>query len=149
MERTGAEFRISMFVLSGMLTMSILISVFPLFVSLCQKLYPCDVCHDTQSDHDNEWANRMVCGYCSREQTFSTKPCNKCGHSLTATRTANWEVRRVHVLVPSVFCDELLLNSPLDVFWQGGKGCRDPLKMSNKDSHKWKLMKHKAPAKKS
>ena len=37
----------------------------------CGKVYPCDVCHDTAEDHPMEIANRMICGYCSREQVTS------------------------------------------------------------------------------
>ena len=37
----------------------------------CGKAYPCDVCHDTTEDHPGELANRMICGYCSREQVGS------------------------------------------------------------------------------
>ena len=38
--------------------------------SCCQKVFACDKCHDTESDHPNEHANRMICGYCSREQNY-------------------------------------------------------------------------------
>lgn len=37
----------------------------------CGKLYPCDKCHDEkETDHEMEMANRMVCGYCSKEQVI-------------------------------------------------------------------------------
>ena len=32
----------------------------------CGKVYPCDRCHDAVAGHLNEFANRMVCGMCSR-----------------------------------------------------------------------------------
>ena len=41
----------------------------------CGKVYPCDVCHDTAEDHPMERANRMICGYCSREQVSSCFVC--------------------------------------------------------------------------
>lgn len=35
----------------------------------CGKLYPCDKCHDEKEvDHEMELANRMLCGFCSKEQ---------------------------------------------------------------------------------
>ena len=34
----------------------------------CGKAFPCDVCHDSTEDHPMERANRMICGYCSKEQ---------------------------------------------------------------------------------
>lgn len=38
--------------------------------SCCAKVFPCDRCHDASEEHVNEWATRMVCGWCSREQRF-------------------------------------------------------------------------------
>ena len=35
----------------------------------CGKAYPCDVCHDkAEGDHDMKFANRMICGFCGKEQ---------------------------------------------------------------------------------
>ena len=34
----------------------------------CGKAYPCDVCHDKKEDHEMTFANRMICGYCCKEQ---------------------------------------------------------------------------------
>ena len=42
----------------------------------CGKVYPCDVCHDSTEDHPMERANRMICGFCSKEQVSSTEYCN-------------------------------------------------------------------------
>jgi uncharacterized CHY-type Zn-finger protein len=78
--------------------------------SCCAKVYACDRCHDDQSNHPNERANRMVCGLCSREQNF-TDTCHFCGHSFE------------HKFSP---------------FWEGGKGTRDKVRMSKKDSRKYK-----------
>lgn len=37
----------------------------------CGKLYPCDSCHDeAEKDHEMKLANRMVCGFCSKEQVL-------------------------------------------------------------------------------
>lgn len=38
--------------------------------SCCSRVHPCDRCHDAAEDHPNEWANRMICGWCSREQNY-------------------------------------------------------------------------------
>jgi hypothetical protein len=77
----------------------------------CGKLYPCDVCHMEKDDsHEIEWANKMVCGYCSKEQPYSQKKLCTCGNSLTGKATT---------------------------FWNGGKGMRDKLHMSRKDSKKF------------
>lgn len=72
----------------------------------CHKLYPCDVCHDSQEDHTYEYAKRHVCGLCSREQEI--KPvCVGCGH----------EFERSH---------------KKGAFWEGGQGVRDRVTMSRK-----------------
>ncbi|KAJ3105439.1 hypothetical protein HDU97_008055 [Phlyctochytrium planicorne] len=80
----------------------------------CGKVYPCDICHDlaTQKDHDMQWANRMICGFCCREQLYSSKPC-VCGKELTR-------------------------KSIVKGFWEGGLGTRDPALMSRKENRKHK-----------
>ncbi|ORE11352.1 hypothetical protein BCV72DRAFT_238035 [Rhizopus microsporus var. microsporus] len=79
----------------------------------CHKLYPCDVCHDTNEDHPYELAKRHVCGLCSREQVIvNGKPCN-CGH-------------------------EFEKATHKGAFWEGGKGVRNKEIMSRKDPHKHK-----------
>ncbi|KAL1865375.1 hypothetical protein Daus18300_007265 [Diaporthe australafricana] len=80
--------------------------------SCCQRVHPCDKCHDGAEDHPNEWANRMICGYCSREQNYTPGSCTFCGRNL---------VSRVHT-----------------GFWEGGKGTRDRRFMSRKDPRKKK-----------
>ena len=41
----------------------------------CGKCYPCDVCHDdNEGDHQMKYANRMICGFCCKEQVKQTKP---------------------------------------------------------------------------
>lgn len=77
----------------------------------CGKAFPCDTCHDEATDHPFEWATRMLCGFCSREQPFSQKPCIHCGTAQVKERTAHWE---------------------------GGEGCRDTVAMSKKDSKKYR-----------
>nr|CCA30109.1 zinc finger (CHY type) protein, putative [Neospora caninum Liverpool]CEL71355.1 TPA: zinc finger (CHY type) protein, putative [Neospora caninum Liverpool] len=79
----------------------------------CGKAFPCDVCHDDSADHEHAWATRMICGFCSKEQAFGNRPC-ECGRALTKDgSTAHWE---------------------------GGKGCRDAVRMNKKDSRKYKLL---------
>lgn len=81
--------------------------------SCCNKLYPCDVCHDSQEDHHVEMAKRHVCGMCSREQTITPgKPCT-CGHEFDKAPQKG-------------------------AFWEGGKGVRNKNTMSRKDPHKHK-----------
>lgn len=52
-----------------------------------------------------ERANRMICGFCCREQTYSSsRPCVGCGGDLVGGRVG--------------------------AYWEGGKGCRNKVKMS-------------------
>ena len=88
--------------------------------SCCGKVYPCDKCHDEEekkkgSPHVNEFANRMICGYCSREQNYRPETCGiaGCGRVLTG-------------------------RSSKGGFWEGGKGTRDRVRMSRKDPRKFK-----------
>ncbi|KAI9733973.1 MAG: hypothetical protein M1834_002630 [Cirrosporium novae-zelandiae] len=78
----------------------------------CGKVFPCDRCHDASEDHATEWANRMICGFCSREQTFHPEVCT--------------------------FCRKTLIGKAGSGFWEGGKGTRDPVKMSRKDPRKYR-----------
>ena len=82
--------------------------------SCCNKVYPCDKCHDTQSEpkHPNEHANRMICGWCSREQNYRPEDCGLCGRSVTKKTGGG--------------------------FWEGGTGTRDRVKMRRKDTRKYK-----------
>lgn len=80
--------------------------------SCCSKVHPCDRCHDEAEDHMNEWANRMICGWCSREQNYSVEVCNFCGRGVIGRKGRG--------------------------FWEGGKGTRDQRMMSRKDPRKYK-----------
>ncbi len=66
-------------------------------------MHPCDKCHDGAEDHINEWANRMICGWCSREQNYNPESCSFCGRSVIGKRGNG--------------------------YWEGGKGTRNPLLM--------------------
>ncbi|XP_033761437.1 uncharacterized protein LOC117343204 [Pecten maximus] len=81
----------------------------------CGKCYACDLCHEEGEDgHEMVLANRMICGFCCREQPFALeKPCMSCGHSMTKSTTSHWE---------------------------GGLGCRDKIRMSKNDSQKYANM---------
>ncbi|KAF9168353.1 hypothetical protein DFQ26_008976 [Actinomortierella ambigua] len=80
----------------------------------CSKIYPCHLCHDEkETDHEAEYAKRMICGHCAREQPVSDKPC-QCGHSPVKSSKSN------------------------SAFWEGGEGVRDKTRMSTKDSRKYK-----------
>ncbi|KAI1129721.1 hypothetical protein F5Y10DRAFT_237840 [Nemania abortiva] len=80
--------------------------------SCCSKVHPCDQCHDENEDHPQEWANRMICGWCSREQNYAVEACAFCGRSVIGKRGKG--------------------------FWEGGKGTRDKTKMSRKDKRKFR-----------
>ncbi|KAM3716660.1 Uncharacterized protein ACO02O_00806 [Dirofilaria immitis] len=77
----------------------------------CGKLYPCDLCHkDAEKEHEMKLANRMVCGFCSKEQPFhKAKPCVNCNENVIRIKSQ---------------------------FWEGGKGCRDQVMMSRNDRRK-------------
>lgn len=80
--------------------------------SCCNKVHPCDRCHDEAEDHINEWANRMICGWCSREQNYAVEACGFCGRSVIGRKGKG--------------------------FWEGGRGTRDQKLMSRKDPRKYK-----------
>ena len=78
----------------------------------CNKLFPCDLCHDESSDHNCENANTILCGFCSFEQPSKSKVCSKCGKMFTKSEGGK-------------------------KFWEGGKGCRNPQFMGSRDAHKY------------
>ncbi|KAJ5168668.1 uncharacterized protein N7482_004262 [Penicillium canariense] len=80
--------------------------------SCCAKVFPCDKCHDIETDHPNEHANRMICGFCSREQLYRPESCGICRAVLTGKTGSG--------------------------FWEGGKGTRNRALMSRKDPRKYK-----------
>jgi len=80
----------------------------------CGRAHPCAVCHDASdcpAATMGVWANRMLCGKCSREMPYSDTPCAHCGNTFT---------------------------KPGGNTWQGGGGCRDQQRLSTKDSRKHK-----------
>ncbi|KAL4895201.1 hypothetical protein BDV59DRAFT_174638 [Aspergillus ambiguus] len=80
--------------------------------SCCAKVFPCDKCHDAATDHPNEHANRMICGFCSREQIYRPENCG--------------------------ICRAVLIGKAGSGFWEGGKGTRNKVLMSRKDPRKYK-----------
>jgi len=80
--------------------------------SCCGKVFPCDRCHDEATDHVNEFANRMICGWCSVEQNYSPEECRMCKGSVVGKKGTG--------------------------FWEGGKGTREQARMSRKDPRKYK-----------
>lgn len=80
--------------------------------SCCQKVYACDKCHDEGEEHPNEWANKMICGWCSREGNYRPEDCG--------------------------FCHGVLIGKRGGGFLEGGKGTRDKVKMSRKDTRKYR-----------
>ncbi|OCT53622.1 CHY zinc finger domain protein [Cladophialophora carrionii] len=81
--------------------------------SCCNRVHACDRCHDAAEAHVNERAERMVCGWCSREQRFRRDDCGLCGRSLTRQRKVGG-------------------------FWEGGQGTRERRLMSRKEKRKYK-----------
>jgi uncharacterized CHY-type Zn-finger protein len=79
----------------------------------CGKVYPCDTCHEESNNdgHEMKWANRMICGFCSKEQPYSQKPC---------------------------VCGKELVRKNGSGFWEGGKGTRSKTLMSRRDTKKYK-----------
>lgn len=89
----------------------------------CGYRYPCDLCHEELSDgHEMAWAKRMVCGFCSLEQSLAGK-CTGCGKKVAAT-AARPEGRNTR-------------------HWEGGRGCRDKSALDSRDRHKYKNSKAK------
>ncbi|RDA89823.1 hypothetical protein CP533_3016 [Ophiocordyceps camponoti-saundersi (nom. inval.)] len=82
--------------------------------SCCGRVHACDRCHDEAEDHVNEWANRMICGWCSREQRYAVETCGFCGRHVVGRRGGK------------------------GAFWEGGKGTRDRRRMSRKDPRKYR-----------
>ncbi|KAL8803450.1 MAG: hypothetical protein Q9200_006198 [Gallowayella weberi] len=80
--------------------------------SCCNKVYSCDKCHDEEEAHPNEHANRMICGFCSREQNYRPEDC--------------------------AVCRAVVVGKKGSGFWEGGKGTRDKARMSRKDPRKYK-----------
>lgn len=90
----------------------------------CGRAYPCEKCHDLESQrtgnpHHAEWAERQICGYCSREFSSSVKLC-ACGEAPGAAPKSTG-------------------------FWEGGKGTRDKTLLSRKDSRKYRDLQKTIP----
>ncbi|KAL8305845.1 hypothetical protein RB597_003471 [Gaeumannomyces tritici] len=81
--------------------------------SCCDRVFPCDRCHDADADgHVHEWAARMVCGHCSREQNYRPESCLYCGRSVVGRKGSG--------------------------YWEGGKGTRDRVLMRKGDKRKYR-----------
>eukprot|EP00658_Telonema_sp_P-2_P078351 TRINITY_DN7311_c0_g1_i2.p1 TRINITY_DN7311_c0_g1~~TRINITY_DN7311_c0_g1_i2.p1 ORF type:complete len:649 (+),score=160.16 TRINITY_DN7311_c0_g1_i2:100-2046(+) len=76
----------------------------------CDRAFACQQCHDdaTTDGHSAEWAKKMLCGFCSKEQSFSNKACG-CGQKL---------------------------QGKTGIHWAGGSGLRDRHRLNSKDSRK-------------
>lgn len=93
--------------------------------SCCGRVYPCDRCHDAAEPHVNDRAERMLCGWCSREQRFRPEDCGFCGRSVVRKRR----------------------TPGAGGFWEGGKGTRDKSLMSRKEKRKYTNRKPAAESK--
>ncbi|KAI8809829.1 hypothetical protein BJ742DRAFT_888924 [Cladochytrium replicatum] len=89
----------------------------------CGKLYACDECHDEAvaagtsvgvKPHEMEYATRMVCGFCSREQGFvrDGAVCSGCGKDVVRGGGKG--------------------------FWEGGQGTRERERMSRHEKRKFR-----------
>lgn len=90
----------------------------------CECVFPCDKCHDAATvesagsgggagdGHVSEWAHRMICGWCSREQNYRPEDCAFCGRSVIGRRGTG--------------------------FWEGGKGTRSKVLMRRGDKRKYR-----------
>lgn len=81
----------------------------------CNRVYPCDRCHDADRStdpHEMQWATRVICGRCSKEQSISQTTCSGCQEELRGAARATSH-------------------------WEGGKGTRDQAKMDRKDAKKY------------
>ena len=68
-------------------------SVFVHRFPCCGKAYPCDVCHDSaEKDHEMKFANRMICGFCAKEQVTVVLT----GYFVTLT-TGQWPLAIVNM----------------------------------------------------
>lgn len=78
----------------------------------CQRLFPCMICHDDNTDHPSQKGELYVCGFCGSLQKLGGKEvCKKCGSSVNGLEGNKR-------------------------FWEGGKGCRNADKMSRNDKRK-------------
>ncbi|PVV02054.1 hypothetical protein BB560_003503 [Smittium megazygosporum] len=84
--------------------------------SCCMSLYPCDICHDTKEDHENEIAYLMLCGFCSKEQ----------------------RIQKTEITGKCINCGENILRKKASSHWEGGKGTRNTATMSRLDSKKYR-----------
>ena len=100
----------------------------------CGKVYPCDVCHDTAEDHPMERANRMICGYCSREQVSSCFVClSVCLLSVCLSvyyLSVCLSVQTYNGTKPCTLCGSNLAHIHVTPHWEGGQGCRNKTNMS-------------------
>ncbi|KAI9326843.1 hypothetical protein BDR26DRAFT_809240 [Obelidium mucronatum] len=82
----------------------------------CGRAFACDICHEENKsdDHEMKWANRMICGFCSREQVYSQQASCLCGKELTRRSGGGGG------------------------YWEGGNGTRSKVLMSKKDPRKHK-----------
>eukprot|EP00931_Biecheleriopsis_adriatica_P019932 TRINITY_DN13446_c1_g2_i2.p1 TRINITY_DN13446_c1_g2~~TRINITY_DN13446_c1_g2_i2.p1 ORF type:complete len:686 (-),score=211.33 TRINITY_DN13446_c1_g2_i2:28-2085(-) len=81
----------------------------------CGRAFPCPECHvesECPAAALGAHANRMICGKCSMEQSYSpARPCEKCGFTMQAKGSSHWD---------------------------GGIGTRNLATMSSKDAKKFK-----------
>ena len=92
----------------------------------CNQLFPCDQCHEdaqksgalTPRHTIAVWAERIVCGWCSREQNSQNGKCAGCGAPLKGTADNSGHSGRT-------------------THWEGGKGMRNHVTMNRKDSKKY------------
>ena len=76
----------------------------------CSRSFPCDECHDKESDHPYQLASIQICGFCAKSFSIAKKECPSCSSSIVKKPSSHWE---------------------------GGKGCRSTSLMSKDDKKKF------------
>jgi uncharacterized CHY-type Zn-finger protein len=85
----------------------------------CGHNYACDKCHDDSENHVAERAERMLCGFCGREQIFRPLDCRYCGRLVVGKEAGTISVGKT------------------SGFWEGGTGTRDKARMRRGERRKW------------
>jgi DNA-directed RNA polymerase subunit RPC12/RpoP len=82
----------------------------------CGRVFPCDECHNEafkDEPHEVKFSNKMICGWCSREQLQPKEgDCIHCGKNVKKSAGTGG-------------------------FWQGGSGTRNQAKMSRNETRKY------------
>ena len=75
---------------------------------------PSQRCHDEAEVHPNEHANRMICGYCSREQNYRPDDCHFC-RSILIARVGHglWEGGKGKTIFFNIIHHHHMIHAPI------------------------------------